>query len=91
MGIVAAMGFELSYDMFGAEGLRESERRMDLATSAGRPWALGVRTSRALKSGLRTSPAPGQLEVQCCARSWAARSLSGIRNSRVTPFSSTTL
>jgi hypothetical protein len=34
MGIVAAMGFELSYDMFRTEELRESERRMDLAASA---------------------------------------------------------
>ena len=46
MGIVAAMGFELSYDMFRtaelSEELRESERRVDLAASTARPWALGV-------------------------------------------------
>ena len=38
MGIVAAMGFELSHDVFRAtelsEELRESERRMDLAANA---------------------------------------------------------
>src|SRR6478736_3499845 len=60
MGIVAAMGFELSYDMFRtaelSEELRESDRRRARPTLGS-----GCGTSRAMKSGLRTSPAPGRL------------------------------